>query len=276
MTEGEPPSDALTARGIAAVGTVTGAGGKIPSDEVLRVLVGYDVVCWPATDPGRPTHLAVLAARLRALGGRVRWFDPWPEATDGRDAADFSGTTDDLRTLIAAAPALWTGSQNGEPTPPAAASSPIPPLPELLETVEQLVTRYVVLSAAQVVAIVLWVAHAHAVEAADATPYLCVTSPVKQCGKTRLLEVLELLVPGAWRVVSPSEAVLFRKIAHAGTTMLLDETDAIFRERNDSTEGVRAVLNAGNRRGSCPPVRGKGHELRDFPIFCPKVVAGMG
>jgi len=78
-------------------------------------------------------------------------------------------------------------------------------------------------------------------------------------------------------VVSLSEAVMFRKIATAGTTVLLDEVDAIFRDRDDSTEGVRAVLNAGNRRGAVVArCVGKGHELRDFSVFCPKVLAGIG
>jgi hypothetical protein len=282
VAEGEPPTDALMARDIPAVGTVTGAAST-PSDDVLRVLVGYDVVCWPDADiPGRK-HMGRLAARLRALGASVRWVEPWPDATDGQDAADFRGSTEELQALIAAAVDTLphtTGESHGTAcTDVAASPSPTAPVPlgPLLDAVEQLVTRYVVLAPAQVVAVVLWVAHAHAVEAADATPYLAVTSPVKRCGKTRLLEVLEPLVPGAWRVVSLSEAVLFRKIATAGTTVLLDEVDAIFRDRDDSTEGVRAVLNAGNRRGAVVArCVGKGHELRDFPVFCPKVLAGIG
>jgi hypothetical protein len=102
VAEGEPPTDALMARDIPAVGTVTGAA-SIPSHDVLRVLVGYDVVCWPDADvPGRQ-HMERLAARLRALGATVRWLDPWPDATDGRDAADFTGTTEELQALIGAA-----------------------------------------------------------------------------------------------------------------------------------------------------------------------------
>jgi hypothetical protein len=283
LVEGEKARDALTARGIAAVGTVTGAS-TIPSDDVLKVLVGYDVVCWPDADiPGR-RHVGRSAARLRALGATVHPFDPWPDATDGRDAADFRGSTEELQALIAGAVDTLPGTslevQGTAHTDVAASPSPtaaLEPLGPLLDAVEQLVTRYVVLAPPQVVAVVLWVAHAHAVDAADVTPYLAVTSPVKRCGKTRLLEVLEPLVPGAWRVVSPSEAVLFRKIAIAGTTVLLDEVDAIFRDRDDSTEGVRAVLNAGNRRGAVVArCVGKGHELRDFSVFCPKVLAGIG
>jgi hypothetical protein len=115
-TEGEPPTDALRARGIAAVGTVTGAS-TIPSDDVLSVLVGYDVVCWPDADiPGR-THMSGLTARLRALGGTVRLLDPWPGATDGRDAANVRGSTEELRALIGTA-APENTTVPAKPAPP--------------------------------------------------------------------------------------------------------------------------------------------------------------
>src|SRR5262249_51947997 len=115
VTEGEPPRDALMTRGIPAVGTVTGAA-SIPSQDVLRVLLGYDVVCWPDADvPGRH-HMERLAAQLRALGGSVRWFDPWPDATDGQDAADFTGAAEELRALVGAA----AFESTAPPTPSAA------------------------------------------------------------------------------------------------------------------------------------------------------------
>ena len=49
-----------------------------------------------------------------------------------------------------------------------------------------------------VVAVVLWIAHTFALEFADATPYLAITSPEKGSGKTRLLESMgpKLLVVG--------------------------------------------------------------------------------
>ena len=71
-------------------------------------------------------------------------------------------------------------------------------LARVLDDVTRYIRRYVVLSDPQVRACTLWVAHCHAFAAAEATPYLNITSAVKQCGKTRLLEVLEPLVPGPW------------------------------------------------------------------------------
>ena len=67
------------------------------------------------------------------------------------------------------------------------------------------------LTPAQLVAVVLFVAHTHAFAAADATAYLAIGSPEKRTGKTRLLEVLDLFVA---RVVygRTTAAVLPRKI----------------------------------------------------------------
>ena len=76
------------------------------------------------------------------------------------------------------------------------------------DDVARYIRRYVVLSDPQARACTLWVAHCHVFAAAEATPYLNITSAVKQCGKTRLLEVLEPIVPSPWLTGRVSAAVL--------------------------------------------------------------------
>ena len=71
-------------------------------------------------------------------------------------------------------------------------------LARVLCDVRQYIRRYIVLSDPQATATTLSVAHCHAFAAAEETPYLNVTSAVKQSGKTRLLEVLEPIVPASW------------------------------------------------------------------------------
>lgn len=63
----------------------------------------------------------------------------------------------------------------------------------LLDDVARFVRRFVFLNDDQAAAAALFIAHNHAFEAADSTPYLTITSAEKRSGKTRLLEVLELL-----------------------------------------------------------------------------------
>ena len=68
----------------------------------------------------------------------------------------------------------------------------------LLDDLVAFIRRYVVATDAQVEAIALWLMHTHTIDAADATPYLSITSAEKRSGKTRLLETLELLAARPW------------------------------------------------------------------------------
>ena len=150
--------------------------------------------------------------------------------------------------------------------------------PNLVGDLVAFVRRYVVMSEDKLLVIALWIIHTHIIRAFDQTPYLVVTSPEKQCGKSRLLEVLELLVSRPWLVLEPSEAVVYRQVNAKSPTLLLDEVDAIFNPRRaDKHEGLRALLNAGHRRGATVPrAMNFGKDVEHFRVFCAKVLAGIG
>lgn len=152
-------------------------------------------------------------------------------------------------------------------------------LADALAAVLAYVQRYVVFpspSFAQATA--LWIA-ATWEQGWEAVPYLGVTSPQRQSGKTRLLEVLELLVRTPWRTSMPSASALFSKMDAARPVLLLDEVDAIFHKNaGESAEALRAVLDAGNRvGGSVPRVRmvGQNRIVDDFSVFGFKAFAGI-
>jgi hypothetical protein len=146
----------------------------------------------------------------------------------------------------------------------------------LLDAIHELLNDYVVMSSAQADTVTLWVAHTWTLDAFETTPFLVLTSPEKRCGKSRTLEVLELVIARPWRTIMPSEAVLYRKIEREAPTLMLDEIDAAFDKTSGSTEPLRALLNAGNRRGtSVPRCVGLNQELVDFSVFCAKVLAGI-
>lgn len=151
-----------------------------------------------------------------------------------------------------------------------------------LAAVRAFTARYVVFgSENEPVAVALWVAHAHLVDRFETSPILAVTSAELRSGKTRVLDVLELLVPEPFRVVTPSEAVVYTVLAQRPRpTMLLDEADAIFGPRTaERYEGLRAILNAGNRQGT-PVLRvkleGRRREVDAFDVYGPKAIAGIG
>jgi hypothetical protein len=157
-------------------------------------------------------------------------------------------------------------------------STDAPRLDELLRAVVGFLMRYVAFTtSAQAVAVALWILHTHAFEAAETSPYLHISSPEKRSGKSRLLDTLELLVAKPWRVVEPSVAVLFRRIERDGPALLMDEADAIFKGRSETYQELRGLLNAGNRRGTkVARCSDHGRDLKDFDVFCPKAIAGIG
>jgi hypothetical protein len=146
----------------------------------------------------------------------------------------------------------------------------------LLDDVRAFMRRFVVMSDAQADAVALWTAHTHAVAAAETTPYLAVTSAVKRSGKTRLREVLGLLVREPLAASNISDAALFRAIDKLTPTLLLDEADAIFKARE--REDLRGMLNAGYRRGAVAYRIGGAAKstLEHFPVFCAKAFFRIG
>lgn len=149
----------------------------------------------------------------------------------------------------------------------------------ILDEIAACIARFVILSQSELLIISLWIAHTWAFEVSDATPYIAVTSAEMRSGKTRLLEILDLLVRGPWRTGRVTAAVLARKIESDTPTLLLDEWDATARGNQEFTEALRGILNVGHRRNGkvsvCGP-KSAGYQAMDFRVFCPKVIAGIG
>lgn len=148
---------------------------------------------------------------------------------------------------------------------------------QFLALLGQFIGRYVILPGSEsYLALSLFVLHTWAFDdAAHATPYIVIESPEKQSGKTRLLEVLELVCRNPLKSASITAAALFQSIDYERPTMLIDEADAIFGGKSERSEELRGVLNAGNMPGS-PVIRGgKDGEPRRYDVFCPKVIAGI-
>jgi hypothetical protein len=148
----------------------------------------------------------------------------------------------------------------------------------LVRDIEGFLGRFIVLPAHTALPLALWAVATFTFESFDAFPYLAITSPTKRCGKTRLLECLELLAHEARRAANPSEAALFRMIEKYKPTLLLDEAETL-NGKGERAEYLRALLNAGNRRNASVPRcvgQGTNQDVQEFSIYCPKIVAGIG
>jgi hypothetical protein len=154
------------------------------------------------------------------------------------------------------------------------------PLADTLAGVEAYIRKYVVLTEEQRTAVVLWAAHTWAIDACEVSPYLSVTSAVMRSGKSQLVGTLRYVVAEPWVAIQPSEAVLFRRIDEVRPTLFLDEVDTLFHSKDDRHEPLRALLNAGNRRGTTVPRVVKSAKgdmgIVDFEVFCAKLLAGIG
>ena len=152
----------------------------------------------------------------------------------------------------------------------------------VLDRVEEFLSRFVSFpSPEHLVAVVLWAAHTHLLASFESTPRLALLSPEPGSGKTRVLEVLETLVPNPLFSINVTSAALFRKVADvdARPTVLFDEIDTIFGPRAKEHEDVRGLLNAGHRRSGTAircVVRGRNIEVEELPAYAAVAMAGLG
>src|SRR5262245_15809245 len=132
------------------------------------------------------------------------------------------------------------------------------------------------------VAHLLWIAHTHLMPAWESTPRLALLSPEPASGKTRALEVTELLVPNPVEAINVTPAYIFRKVGDQESgppTLLHDEIDTVFGPKAKESEEIRGLYNAGHRRGAVAGrcvVRGKTVETEEIPAFCALGLAGLG
>ncbi|MBB0245208.1 DUF3631 domain-containing protein [Streptomyces alkaliphilus] len=152
----------------------------------------------------------------------------------------------------------------------------------LLDEVEAFHRRFNVFpTEAAYVAVTLWDAHAHLLDCFDSTPRLAFLSPEPGSGKTRALEIVEILVPQPMMAVNASAAALFRAAsgAEGRPTILFDEIDTVFGPKAGDNEELRGFLNAGHRRsGVTYRCVGDGatQNVVAFPSYCAVAMGGLG
>jgi len=149
-----------------------------------------------------------------------------------------------------------------------------------LEEIDKFLRRFVIFSDdAHAEVIALWVLHTWAFDAAYATPYIYVHSAEPQSGKTRTMEVTQLLARESISAGNISAAGLFSVIGSSAPAVFIDEVDAVF--TGAANEELRGVLNSGYKQGG-NVMRFVGklsedgtREVASFSTFCPKMLVGI-
>jgi hypothetical protein len=121
----------------------------------------------------------------------------------------------------------------------------------LLAELRQAFTRYVVFPSPQAAdAVTLWTAATHAQPAWEHAPRLAVVSPLKRCGKSRLLDVVAETCHAPLITINATIAAVVRSIGQDPPTLLVDEADTLWgtRKQADTNEDLRGLLNAGHQR----------------------------
>jgi hypothetical protein len=230
-------------------------------------------------------------------------------------AFDDGGSTPQLSTLPSSRPqsenrtslgGQQTGGGLGKPIQYPESSNQHPPIHQstnppihhpatasLLDELERVLSRHVVLPDFAAETLALWTLHTHAYECRDVTTYIGIESPEKRCGKTTLLSVLSELVNRPVVAANISSPAFFRVIEETQPTLLIDEADT-FLHRSDE---LRGIFNAGYKKKTCyvwrvanewkaanesAELNGNGNaagatsRVAKFSVWCPKFICTIG
>lgn len=142
---------------------------------------------------------------------------------------------------------------------------------ELFTEIETILNRYVILPDGAAVALTLWAVGTYCFDAFRIWPKLCITSPEKRCGKSRLIETLSPLCNRALVASNISPSAVFRVIDAWKPTLMIDEADTFL----NGNEELRGVINSGHTKSTAFVIRnvGDSHEPAHFSTWAPMVIA---
>lgn len=144
----------------------------------------------------------------------------------------------------------------------------------VLTKIKTILQKHLILPGGVAEPIAAWIVLTYCYDAFRILPMLGIVSPVKRCGKTTLLEVLQGLTNKGLTASNISPAAVFRTIEKYSPTLLVDEADTFLKDNDE----LRGVLNSGHTRAGAFVVRveGDGHEPVKFSTWGPKAVAMIG
>jgi Protein of unknown function (DUF3631) len=133
------------------------------------------------------------------------------------------------------------------------------------------------------VAATAWVAHTHLIDAFGSegfhTPRLAVLSPVKRSGKTRVLDIIELLVQSPESMIGPTPSAVYTLTgcSEVTPTLLIDEIGRMI-DRKDFGD-FATIVEAGFKPGKTIPrttfnSEGK-RNIERFKVYAPMLMAGI-
>ena len=239
---------------------------KAAGDALKRAGLPEDLIECTKTLPGSPFEHATAFAKL-----------PHADRANLRKAfKDFAGFPfGDFDCLTAAGDTGGDGRQgrpiewdDPEPWPEAVDGA------ALLDSLVAILERYATLPAGGALAVALWALYTWCFRAFAVSPYLMVTAPEREAGKSRVTEILSWMVARPKPASDASAAALFRIIERDGPTILIDEAQHFLKRRDG--DPMRGIILAGftRRLATVDRCEGEGNEVRSFSTFAPKAMNG--
>jgi hypothetical protein len=111
--------------------------------------------------------------------------------------------------------------------------------------------------------------HTHIYNQYSKSPRLAILSPVPDCGKSTVLDLLGATVWNPKRLVDPTVASTFRLAGNH--TLLLDEVDNM-----SLVKSMKAILNDGHSFGGTVTRAGPDGEVISYPVYGPVALTGIG
>jgi hypothetical protein len=262
------------------------------AEDILRGLTNNKVTCLIKNIPNEYKDLNDwlksgnltpndINTQDKTLDGSVRDTTEAGTGATSPSCTDFAGTvpaSNSHAEEVVTATEGQDGPPGDNPTRPDGADPGTAPLAALSDMLDKCVTfleRYVKFDEEwQPKLCALWAAATWVYDVFNYTPYLHIYSPDTNCGKSTLLKAVGKISRKPWTPIAGSEAALYMKVEQDKPTVLMDEVDAIWNEK-EGHEAMRAILNAGYERGAMVPRAPRG-VLVEYNVYCPKALAGIG
>ena len=140
----------------------------------------------------------------------------------------------------------------------------------LFDEIHDVFKRYVVAEDHYLTALTLWTLHTHVYNKFGVTPRLLLHSPVPECGKTTVFNIIDELANRSEMVNEITPAAM-ASMMDTAATILADEGDNLRIQRNSL---LRAILNGNNLKAT---KRYKiGGEVVKISLFTPVAIASIG
>jgi hypothetical protein len=179
-------------------------------------------------------------------------------------------TWNDITACVAEADAA-DGVASQQAAPPQAPAGDGPQV-NVLDLVLYLIEQHIAITPEERLLTALWTLNSYTFDRWDAAPFLGVVSPIRGCGKSRLLKLLAELIASPFYSDDVTPAVIYYDLAYGPRTFCLDEADnfGLFNDKK-----MRRLLNSMHDRGGNTRRHIDGRN-REFPTYSPVAVAALG